>query len=146
MSVAAILAEARRIYTFDEPRFDADALDDLAPEEADAWAMASAELQALAQFIGAEESLPHPRVRSLYGPFEIAEWNSVEGTFGQLRDSDPEYPFDRVVKFGDDLFLDVAGQIGAAGGVYRCIGHDLDGAEPVAESLLALLRQAGSYR
>lgn len=145
MTVREVLAEARRVYTFDEARFEEEALEDLSPEEAAAWDLAPPELQALARFVGGEESFPHPRIRGLYGPFEIAEWNSVEGTFGQLRE-DPDYPYGRVVKFGDDAFLDVAGQAGPAGAVYRCIGHDLDGRELVADSLLALLRQAGTYR
>ena len=50
------------------------------------------------------------------------------------------------MKFGDDAFLDPTGQIGPVGAVYLAIGNDLDGAERLADGLLSLLRQAGSYR
>lgn len=140
-----IEAELRRIYRFDEP-WEASDFEDLSEEEQSTWDELPEELQRLALFVGREETLPHPRVGMVYGPFELVEWNGPDGTFGQLRSLDPAYPYDRVVKFGDDAFLDPAGQLGEPGGVYRAIGHDLDAPERLAPSLLALLRSAGSYR
>lgn len=143
--MSGIIAELERIYSFDEPRWEPDGFEDFEPEELAVWEMVPAELKSLSTFIGMEESFPHDDVRMLYGPYEIVEWNSENGTFGQLRD-DPDYPYDKVIKFGDDAFLDVAGQLGEPGGVYRCIGHDLDSARLIAKSLLDFLRAAGSYR
>ena len=44
MSVDEVMAEALRIYPFDEPRFDGDDLDDFSPEEAEVWAILPGEL------------------------------------------------------------------------------------------------------
>jgi hypothetical protein len=140
-----LINELRRIYSFDEPRWDAENYEDFAAHEWAVWRTFSEELKALATFIGREESFPHPDVQMLYGPYELVEWNSEEGTFGQLREYD-DYPYDKVIKFGDDTYLDVAGQLGEAGGVYGAIGHDLDCASLTSPSLLALLKSAGTYR
>lgn len=140
-----ILTQLRRIYPWDEPRGDASELEELADEEAEVWAMVPEDLKQVALFVGYEDTFPHDKVRMLYGAWDIIEWNSLEGTFGQLRE-EPGYAYTHVIKMGDDTFLDVAGQLGAPGGVYEAVGHDMDGARLVAPGLLELLRQAGSYR
>jgi len=136
--------ELKRIYSFDEPRWDAENLGDFSELEMAVWKTLSEDLKTLITFIGCEETFPHPKVQMLYGPFEVVEWNSDEGTFGQLREYDDAY--DKVIKFGDDTFLDVAGQLGEPGGVYHAIGHDLEYASLISASVLDLLKSAGSYR
>ncbi len=140
-----LVNELKRIYTNDEPRWNPEGFDGFAEHEMAVWKSLSDELKTLATFIGREQTFPHPQVGMLYGPYELVEWNSTEGTFGQLREYD-DYPYDKVVKFGDDTYLDVAGQLGEAGGVYNAVGHDLDGARLTSPSLLELLKSAGSYR
>ena len=119
----------------------ADLLDELLPNERARFRKLPVELQTIAQHVVEEVALPHPRVRTLYGLVDLVEWNGDEGTFGALREIEG-YPYDRVLKIGDDTFLDVAGQVASPGSVHFAIGHDLDCATPVASSLLELLRQA----
>ncbi len=142
----SIVAELKRIYTFDAPRWSDEWLSDFSEEERATWDRLPSELKAIAEFIGREDTLPHERVRMLYGPFELVEWNCADGTFGQLRDTVEGYAYPDVVKFGDDAYFDATGQLGPAGGVYAAVGHDLDGAQKIADDLPAFLRAAGSYR
>lgn len=138
--------ELRRIYRHEEPRWAASDFDDFSPEEIELYRGLPSEIRTLAEFLGCEEAFPHESIGTLYGPFELAEWNSDDGTFGQLRAVVPDYPYAHVIKIGDEAYLDAEGEAGPKGAVLRAIGHDLADAEVIAESLLAFLRQAGSYR
>ena len=86
-----------------------DLLEDFVPAERAWYRALPVELKTVVEYIVDEASLPHPRARTLYGLGDLVEWNGAEGTFGQLREVVDDYPYDRVVKIGDDLFLDVAG-------------------------------------
>ncbi len=117
-------------------------LADLLPAERAWYRALPAELKTIVEYIVDEVSLPHPKARTLYGLGDLLEWNGDEGTFGQLREVVDDYPYDRVVKIGSDLFLDVAGQVKTPGSVHVAIAHELDGAECIADDLLELLRSA----
>ena len=137
--------ELKRIYTFDQPRFDTDSTSDFSDTEKAVWNELPEEIKTIATFLGYEDAFPHDRCGMLYGPWAIVEWNSLDGTFGQLRQYDG-YPYMHVIKFGDDTYLDVKGEVGNPGEVFNAIGSNLDGADKVADSLLAFLQSAGSYR
>lgn len=139
-----LINELKRIYTFTEPRWETENEEGFSAQEMAVWKRLPVELKSLLIFTGRENTLPHPDVGMLYGPFEVVEWNCDDGTFGQLRKNE-NYPFDKVIKFGDDAFWDVAGQIGEPGAVYNAVGHDLYSARLISQSLLDFLKSAGSY-
>ena len=107
----AILDELKRIYGDPPAEWDPGILEDFGPSEVEWYRKLPAELRCIAEFIGYEEAFPHDQVRMLYGPADLIEWNSDGGTFGQLREIVPDYRFDKVIKIGDDTYLDVAGQV-----------------------------------
>lgn len=136
--------ELARIYGRTESRWTEEDFADFVDEEREWYDALPEDLRTIAEFLGREDTLPHDDAPVLYGPFDLVEWNGDDGTFGQLRE-EADYPYPDVVKIGEDLFLDVAGQVDKPGAVVRAIAHDLDGAETVATDLLSLLRAAGSY-
>lgn len=117
-------------------------LEDLSSAERAWYRALPAELKTIVEYVVDEVSLPHPKAHTLYGLGDLLEWNGDEGTFGQLREVVDDYPYDRVVKIGADLFLDVAGQLKKPGSVHVAIAHELDGADCIADDLLELLRSA----
>lgn len=137
--------ELRRIYAFDQARWDMSNLNEFSEDELQTWNRMPEEIRFIASFIGCEETFPGA-FNVLYGPHEIVQWNGPDGAFGQLSVVLPDYPYDTVVKFGEDAFYDPDGQLGPARGVYKAIGHDLAEAKLVADTLLALLHAAGTYR
>ena len=82
----AIRRELDRIYGFDAPRWDERGLADFSAEGRAMWEGFPEELRVVATYVGREDGFPHEQVQMLYGPYDLIEWNSSEGTFGQLRE------------------------------------------------------------
>jgi hypothetical protein len=137
---AALRVELARLFR--RSKGASEILADLSPTERAWYRALPAELKTIVEYVVDEVALPHPKARTLYGLGDLLEWNGDEGTFGQLREVVDDSPYDRVVKIGADLFLDVKGQVKAPGSVHVAIAHELDGAECIAEDLLELLQSA----
>ena len=139
-----ILDELQRIYGTLDRTWDPAQLGELSPADRAMYLGWPEEIRGLAEFLVHEDSFPHPEVPTLFGFWTMVEINSDEGTFGQLRHYD-EGRTDQVVMIGDDTFVDVAGAFGPAGAVLSAVSYDVEGADVLAPSLLALLGQADAY-